>query len=115
MNVEVVRRLIATARAEGRRVLLETEGLELLDAIGIARPLHRFVRDSAEALALSTTGLPGERVVVKVVSPAILHKSDVGGVAIVANTCHDVAAAIQDMEGRLASKGISGFLLLEFV
>jgi hypothetical protein len=38
MNLEAVRRLIANARAAGRRVLLETEGLELLAAIGVERP-----------------------------------------------------------------------------
>lgn len=115
MNLEVVRRLVANARAGGRSVLLETEGLELLDAIGIDRPRHLFVRDSAEARSLQHTGLSGERVVVKVVSPAILHKSDVGGVAIVQNACAEVSAAIEDMEVRLADRGITGFLLLEFV
>lgn len=115
MNLEAVRRLIANARAAGRRVLLETEGLELLAAIGIERPRHRFVSGSAEARSLDTTGFSGERVVVKVVSPAILHKSDVGGVAVVANTRAAVLAAIEDMESRLASRDITGFLLLEFV
>jgi acyl-CoA synthetase (NDP forming) len=115
MKLDVVRRLVADARAEGRRVLLETEGLDLLDAIGIGRPRCRFLRGSADARALETTGLSGERVVVKVVSPAILHKSDVGGVAVVANARADVLAAIEDMEARLARHAITGFLLLEFV
>jgi acyl-CoA synthetase (NDP forming) len=115
MNLEAVRRLVAAARADGRRVLLETEGLELLDAIGIERPRHRLVRSSAEARALEHTGLPGERVVVKIVSPAILHKSDVGGVAIVPNASVEVADAIADMEARLGDRGLTGFLVLEYV
>ncbi len=73
----------SVAPAHGPAVLLETEGLELLQALGIQAPPHVFVRDSAEAAAADTTALGGDRVVVKVISPIILHKSDVGGVKIV--------------------------------
>lgn len=115
MNQEAVKRIISHARSEGRRVLLETEGLELLDAIGIATPRHRFVRNSVEATGLQSTGLPGSQVVVKVVSPEIVHKSDLGGVVVVANTRVDVATAIRDMETRLTGHAIAGFLVLEYV
>ena len=115
MNLDAIRRLIDRARADGRRVLLETEGLELLDAIGVARPRDRFVSSSAEAAALAATGLPGEKVVVKVVSPEILHKSDVGGVAVVVNNPADVANTIGDMEARLSGQSVVGFLVMEFI
>jgi acyl-CoA synthetase (NDP forming) len=115
MNLDAIRAIIEHARTEGRHVLLETEGLELLDALDIARPRHRFVRNSKDVAALDGTGLPGANVVVKVVSPEILHKSDVGGVAIVANSRCDIATAIHDMETRLSGHVISGFLLMEYV
>ncbi|HSL21628.1 MAG TPA: acetate--CoA ligase family protein [Vicinamibacterales bacterium] len=115
MNLDAITALIERARAAGRRALLETEGLELLDALGVARPRHRFIRGSAEAARLDGTGLPGDRLVLKVVSPEILHKSDVGGVAVVGNSRSDVATAIHDMETRLAGHQIDGFLLVEFV
>jgi len=115
MNLEAVTSILAGARAEGRHVLLETEGLDLLDALGIRRPRHRFLRGSADPGAREGSGLPGDRVVVKVVSPAILHKSDVGGVAVVANTPAAITAAVRDMETRLAHHGIAGFLVMEFV
>jgi succinyl-CoA synthetase beta subunit len=115
MKLDVIGQILARAREEGRRVLLETEGLALLDAMGIARPRHLFVRSSAEAAALPSTGLPGAQAVVKVVSPDILHKSDVGGVAVVANVPAEIADAIRDMERRLADRALAGFLVMEFV
>ena len=45
--------------------------------------------------------LTGDKVVVKVVSPEILHKTDVGGVAIVDNDRAAIVAAIAGMESRL--------------
>ena len=115
MNREAIRTVIERARAEGRAVLLETEGLELLDAMEIARPRHRFLRSSADVLSSERTGVPGDTVVIKVVSPEILHKSDLGGVAIVPNRRADIATALHDMETRLAGHAISGFLLMEFI
>ena len=95
--------------------LLETEGLALLDALAIRAPRHLFVRTSAEAAAADTDAIGGNRVVVKVVSPLILHKSDVGGVAVVERTPAAIAAAIRDMESRLGGQQVVGFTINEFV
>lgn len=71
--------LIERAKKEGRP-LLETEALGLLSAYGIAVPKHRFAQTSREALeACRDLGWP---VVMKVVSPDILHKTEVGGVVL---------------------------------
>ncbi len=115
MNLDSIRGIVERARAAGRRALLETEGLEVLEALQIPHPHYRFVRTSREAAALKTTGLPGDRAVVKVVSPDILHKSDVGGVCVAGNTTREVAAAIEGMEARLGSYAIEGFLVLEYI
>lgn len=115
MKVEAISRIIAGARTDGRRVLLETEGLALLDALGIDHPRYRFVENATEAHALDPVGLTGDRVVVKVVSPAILHKSDVGGVAAVANDRAAIASAIVEMQRGLQDYPIVGFLVMEFV
>ncbi|MDD3622039.1 MAG: acetate--CoA ligase family protein, partial [Methanofollis sp.] len=58
--------------------LNEAAGYALLEKYGIGVPAHRLARDRAEAVtAARAVGYP---VVVKVVSPEIVHKSDVGGV-----------------------------------
>jgi acyl-CoA synthetase (NDP forming) len=115
MKLEAISRIIATARAEGRRVLLETEGLDLLDALGITHPRYHFVHNASEARALDGARVPGDRVVVKVVSPTILHKSDVGGVVVVANDPARIGSAIGDMTSGLEDHPIVGFLVMEFI
>ena len=64
----------------GRRVVGEVDAKRLLAKAGLRVPAARLVRSADEAaLAAQVVGLP---VVVKVASPDILHKSDVGGVAL---------------------------------
>jgi acyl-CoA synthetase (NDP forming) len=108
-----VHRVLDAAR--GRSVLLETEGLELLAALGIAAPAHVFVKNAREAATADTTPLGGDRVVVKVISPQILHKSDVGGVKVVERRREAIVAAIEDMDRRLGGQEIVGFTINEFV
>lgn len=112
---ERIGQLLQAARARGDRVLLEPDGLHLLDAMGLPVPPHRFVRSSAEVAAIELSRFDGDRLVVKVVSPHILHKSDVGGVAVVANSRPAVEVAIRDMEARLDGKEVAGFTINEFV
>ncbi|MFA4861935.1 acetate--CoA ligase family protein [Methanoregula sp.] len=58
----------------------ESEGYELLEKIGIPSPAYTVARTAEEAVAAAERiGYP---VVLKVISPDINHKSDVGGVVI---------------------------------
>jgi len=115
MNTARIRDLFDAARREGRRVLLEHEGLELLSAMGVATPASAFVPGADGLTPALLERFAGTRVVVKVVSPGILHKSDVGGVAVVDKTAAAVSACIADMDARLGSRGVEGYLLTEFV
>ncbi len=121
MTIDAARieKVIAGARARAARTgapgaLLETEGLELLEALGIPAPAHVFVRGAREAASVDTSALAGDKVVVKVVSPLILHKSDVGGVKVVEHRREAITAAISDMEARLADRQIAGFTINRF-
>ena len=109
-----IRAILERARAIGRSTLLEPEGLAVLAAAGIAVPRWRFAADAGAVDDLLLTDIPGDRVVVKVVSSRILHKTDVGGVAIVANEASAVAAAIAAMQARLGD-AVEGFTVAEFV
>jgi acyl-CoA synthetase (NDP forming) len=102
------------ARAEGRRVLLEPEGYALVAALGVATPHHLFLRRPHELDHADTSDL-GERVVVKVVSPELLHKTDVGGVVTVRNDPAALRAAMDRLAGRLAGRRLEGFVLSEYV
>ena len=59
---------------------LGVEAMELLEAYGIPTPAGAVVDDPTEAVAVAEE--LGEEVVLKVVSPDILHKSDIGGVEV---------------------------------
>lgn len=71
---------IAAARAEGRLLLNEVEAKALLAEAGVAVTETRLARSVEEAVALAEAlGYPAA---LKVVSPDIAHKSDVGGVVL---------------------------------
>ena len=115
MNLQAINAIFDGAARDGRDVLLETEGLQLLDALGLPAPACLFVKGAAEVGAGLLERLPGQKAVVKVISPQILHKSDVGGVAIVDNTVEAVSAAISRMDGSLGTQGVVGYTINEFV
>ena len=72
--------IVAKAAAEGRSKLREDEALALLKACGIPTPDYAVVRDEEEAVkAAEQIGYP---VAAKIISPQIVHKTDVGGVIL---------------------------------
>ena len=92
---------IAAARAEGRTLLTEVESKQLLHEAGIPVATARFAQDVDEAVAAAEAiGFP---VVLKVVSSEIVHKSDVGGVALDLADEGAVRAAHQAMLEQLRS------------
>jgi len=60
------------------RMLTESEGYRLLESCGIPVPPHHLATSASDARAAA--GWIGYPVVMKVISPEIVHKSDVGGV-----------------------------------
>src|SRR5437867_876110 len=72
--------IIQQARARNRLLLTEVEAKALLSTTGVAVAQARLARTREEALDLArATGFP---VVLKICSPDIVHKSDVGGVRL---------------------------------
>lgn len=77
---EVVRRLLDAAKAEGRTSLTAPEAKELCDLYGIPVPREGLARSADDAVRLAEgMGFP---VVMKIVSPQILHKTEAGGVLV---------------------------------
>ncbi|MEM1538485.1 MAG: acetate--CoA ligase family protein [Candidatus Nezhaarchaeales archaeon] len=76
----VVERIIKVAATEGRDWLLEPEAKEVCKAYGIPIPAFKVVGSEEEAVLIANQlKYP---LVVKVVSPDVPHKSDVGGVVL---------------------------------
>jgi acetyltransferase len=85
----------ARALAEGRKLLTEQESKALLAAFQLPVPPSVLVSTSEQAAeGAKRMGLP---VVLKVHSPDITHKSDVGGVRLDLQSAQMVAAAFDDM------------------
>jgi acetyl coenzyme A synthetase (ADP forming)-like protein len=75
-----VRQILDAVKAAGRDSLTAPEGKLICDAYGITVPQEGVVSSAAEAGKLaSSMGFP---VVMKIVSPDILHKTEAGGVLV---------------------------------
>ncbi|MCG5258977.1 CoA-binding protein [Cupriavidus gilardii] len=77
---DAVRNILATAKEQGRTALTAPEGKLVCDAYGIAVPGEGLATSPAEAVELA--GRIGFPVVMKIVSPDILHKTEAGGVLV---------------------------------
>jgi acyl-CoA synthetase (NDP forming) len=82
------------------------------EVIARARADGRTTLHDPEALALV---LPSDRLVVKVASEQILHRSDVGGVVVVPNARGAVEHAIGDIAIRVAPTPVTGYTVHEFI
>lgn len=88
-----VRSILEKVKAEGRQALTAPEGKLLCDAYGIAVPQEGVAANAGQAAELASgMGFP---VVMKIVSPDILHKTEAGGV-IVGVKSEDEARAAYD-------------------
>src|SRR6185295_14850513 len=84
-----VRRILDAVKASGRSALTAPEGKIVCDAYGIAVPKEGVAKDTAAARELATSmGFP---VVMKIVSPDILHKTEAGGVLVGLKSADEVA------------------------
>jgi acetyl coenzyme A synthetase (ADP forming)-like protein len=87
-NKTEVRRILDQVKAEGRTSLTAPEGKLVCDAYGIAVPKEGVATSAADAAQLATTmGFP---VVLKIVSPQILHKTEAGGVLVGVKSADEV-------------------------
>ena len=105
--------VVEQAKAEGRRKLLEHEALKLCELYGLPVPGYGLARSEEEAVELAEkVGFP---VVLKIVSPDISHKSDVGGVILGVRGVEEVRSAyrkiLENVRTRAPSSGIYGILV----
>jgi acyl-CoA synthetase (NDP forming) len=109
-----IKDIFQKVHGEGRSSLFEHEVYRLLAAAGIARaPRHQVIAVGAEPSEELLASFPGSRVVVKVVSGSIAHKSDVGGVAVAAKELEAVRAACKKMAA--IAPDVAGVMLTEFI
>ncbi len=90
--------LFEKAWGDHRGFLFEYEVYDFIRFVGSETPPRYVVLPSAARLSKEKLDeLPGNKVVLKIVSPYILHKSDVTGVRIVDRSVEDVLSAVRRM------------------
>ncbi len=114
--------LLESIDAEKRQILFEHEIYKILSIMGIRVPVHRFIRLKEKVIAKHLASFRASDLMVKVVSPQVLHKGRVNGVRKVSRDPDSVNAAIKEMVDLVPSHPsftepprITGFLLTEFV
>ena len=111
--MDEIEALFEKAKGEGRGALLEHEAKRVLVEWGVDVPPSRLARSEEEAAAAAEEiGFP---LVMKVMSPRVLHKTDVGAVALGLQTVDQVRATYADFMERFADAEVEGVLVEERV
>jgi acetyltransferase len=116
-DLDGARMIIEGALADRRHALTEIESKSLLSAFGIPVVTTVVARHANEAALIShQIGFP---VVLKVNSPDVVHKSQIGGVRLHLKTAHDVRDAyselIDTMKTRAPKARIDGVVVQRFL
>ncbi|MCG7844987.1 MAG: acetate--CoA ligase family protein [Methanomassiliicoccales archaeon] len=97
-----IREIIDHVHSEGRLQLSEAEGKGILRAYGIPTPKEGIARDLKRAIDLAESiGYP---VVMKVESPDIAHKTDVGGVELNIDSPEELTRSYEVMLSKVREK-----------
>jgi 4-hydroxybutyrate---CoA ligase (ADP-forming) len=112
-----VKSIFENVRKNGRSNLLEEEGYEVLEAYGFPTPKSILCTTEQECMSAATQiGYP---LVMKIVSPDIIHKSDAGGVKVGIKTDDELKNSFRTItENALKYKSdakIKGVLVQEMV
>jgi len=99
MNIdfENIDAIFLRAERENRSILFEHEVYQLLQEAGIRTPKFHFVRKGNKVSEKNLSHFPSYQLVLKIVSPLIVHKSDVGGVRFVNKSVEEVNRSIEEM------------------
>ncbi len=90
VNKKRVKEIFSNVRDDNRMVLLSYETSEVFDCYGIKSPKSRLAQTPMQAMKLQTEI---GKSVMKIVSPHIIHKTDVGGILLNIETPQDAFEA----------------------
>jgi len=102
VDKERVRLIIEGARNDGRATLLGSESIAVAEAYGISVPATKLVTTSKQAAELAQE--MGYPLALKVSSPQILHKTDVGGVKLNLGSAKQVEEAFTSIIDLVSSR-----------
>ena len=105
-DTDRVRDIIERAGSQGRDSVVGDDAVAILQAYGIAAVPYQYA-DSAEQAAKLARRI-GYPVVMKVNTPAVLHKTEVGGVEVDLRNDQDTRAAYRALQRRIKEAGAKG-------
>jgi 3-hydroxypropionyl-CoA synthetase (ADP-forming) len=110
MTNEKVQKLFDDIYSNREKVITEELAKQVLSEYGVMVPKYALVKSAEEAeIEAEKVGFP---LVAKIVSPEILHKTDVQGVKVGLQNQADVKDTFNDMYGRLSKQySVKGVLL----
>lgn len=94
-------RIFEAARAKNRHIL-GLEAFDILKAYGIPVVKTALAKTAEEAIIAA--GEIGYPLIMKIVSPQISHKSDIGGIKLSLQNAAEIKAAYQDMMDSISKK-----------
>ena len=97
INFKKIDKIFERAEKDGRDFLFEHDVYRVLKETGVQAPKFIFVAKGKKISRADLAGLRSPELVLKVVSPLILHKTDVGGVMFVKNSPAAVHAGCKKM------------------
>ena len=114
---DVVREVLEAARAEGREALSAPEAKRVADAYGLKVPGEGLATSADEAASLADE--MGYPVVLKIVSPDILHKTEANGVLVGLDSSEDVSSGydtiVENAKAYKADADITGVQVQEML
>ena len=114
--MSAVKKIFEETIQTDHKVITEESSKSILKSYGVKVPPFALATSAEDAAKQAKKiGFP---LVMKVVSPQILHKTDVGGVKVGINNVADVKKTFNDMYGRLSKKkgvNVKGILLEKMV
>lgn len=116
-EAHAVERTLARVHEEGRRQLFEHEVYTLVQLVGAISPPHHLFLSTEELLSEEALAqFPGDQVVLKIVSPDIVHKTEANGIAFVPKNYPAVREEIDRLIARhRGSADVRGVLVVEYV
>jgi len=98
VNRERVKILLKKVADDGRATLKAFEAMEIVNTYGISTPPLQFAATAEEAVTKAEQ--MGYPVVLKIESPQILHKTDIGGVKLDVASSDEVRTSFYELVGR---------------